>query len=356
MTGLMLDGANFSQFAMLYLDESGRFIDVGDPDRDEARPVEADELNRFLKREIALPNGVTDVFVWVHGWQNDELRAVSTAKRMFANLADWFARESARYPRLGTVIPGFVAVHWPSSSLPTLSGYRKIRDRAKRMTTQGEAEFFLASLLGYLDLGNQRSPARKVLRAKDGVYVHCFGHSFGGRFLASAIKAAATPIARDRTILAAHRETGSAFNVDSLCVLQMAAGHKAFRNEFEALLKGPLCGPIVLTNSTSDKALCSWHSHSEGEPGIGCSGAVEPHLRIGSISLQGIDTPYADTAFSKDITNVNASERRRCDRIPPRDLPSRCWPTVGEFHCLTTVVIVKLLLPVGRAAGPPIEG
>jgi hypothetical protein len=175
MTELTVDGAGFSNFAMLYLDETGRFIDIGDPDRDEARLVEADELERFLKREIALPKAVTDVFVWVHGWQNDELRAVSTAKRMFANLADWFARESARYPRLGTVVPGFVAVHWPSSSLPTLSGYKKIRDRARRMTTQGEAEFFLASLLGYLDMSNQRSPRRKVLRAKDGFYVHCLG-------------------------------------------------------------------------------------------------------------------------------------------------------------------------------------
>src|SRR5262249_14209959 len=125
MTNLTLDGANFSKFVMLYLDETGRFIDVGDPDRDEARLVQADELERFLKRTIALPKGVTDVFVWVHGWQNDELRAGSTAKRMFANLADWFAREPARYPRLGTVVPGFVAVHWPSSSLPTLSGYKK---------------------------------------------------------------------------------------------------------------------------------------------------------------------------------------------------------------------------------------
>jgi hypothetical protein len=246
--------------------------------------------------------------VWVHGWQNDELRALSTAKRMFANLADWFARERVRYPRLGTVEPGFVAVHWPSSSLATLSGYKKIRDRAKYMTTQGEAEFFLASLLGYLDLGNDRSPERKVLQAKDGFYLHCLGHSFGGRFLAAAIKAAATPVAKERKILAAHRATGLAFNVDSLCVLQMAAGCRAFGSEFGGLLKGPMCGPIVLTNSTSDKALCTWHSLSEGEPGIGCRGAVEPHDRIASINLRAVDTPYSDADFSKDITNVNGSQ------------------------------------------------
>ena len=57
MTDLTLDGASFSKFAMLYLDETGRFIDVGDPDRDEARPVEADGAGevsearyRFAKR------------------------------------------------------------------------------------------------------------------------------------------------------------------------------------------------------------------------------------------------------------------------------------------------------------------
>ena len=48
MTALKLDGINFSTFTMLYLDEKGRFIDVGDPDRDEARPVEADDLGLLV--------------------------------------------------------------------------------------------------------------------------------------------------------------------------------------------------------------------------------------------------------------------------------------------------------------------
>jgi hypothetical protein len=30
---------------------------------------------------------------------------------MFANLADWFARRATLYPKLGTVVPGFIAVH-----------------------------------------------------------------------------------------------------------------------------------------------------------------------------------------------------------------------------------------------------
>ena len=65
-----------------------------------------------------------------------------------------------------------------------------IRNRAKQMTTRGHAASFLASLLGYLDADNKREfdANRKVLVAKDGFYLHCLGHSFGGRFLTAAIK------------------------------------------------------------------------------------------------------------------------------------------------------------------------
>lgn len=310
MTALTITGEDFTNFFMLYLDVSGRFLDPDHESDGEPRIVEAAELPVFLKNSIELPKGVTDVFVWLHGWQNDETRALATAKRLFANLTDWFAREHSRYPKLGTVKPAFVAVHWPSTSLPTRSGYVKIRNRAKAMTTQGEAEFFLASLLGYLDEGNQRAPERRqVLLAKAGFYVHCLGHSFGGRFLAAAIQAAATPSAQTRKVLAAvRRETPFAFNADSLCVLQMAAGRSSFQTDFAALLQGPLCGPIVLTNSTHDKALCDWHRVSELELGIGCQGALEPHDRIKSIAMRPVEQPYADDDFIKDITNVNASK------------------------------------------------
>jgi hypothetical protein len=308
MTALTCSGADFTCFSMLYLDRQGRFLDPESGDEEGPRQVQSDELPGFLRRSINRPNGVTDFFVWVHGWQNDELRAVSTAKRLFANLDDWFKRERTRYPKLAPLIPGYVAVHWPSTSMPGPFGYQKIRNRAKTMTTQGEAEFFLASLLGYLDEGNKRGHNRKVLRAKDGLYVHCLGHSFGGRFLTAAIRAGATPTERSRKLLAAHRETSFKFNVDSLCVLQMAAGAEAFGSEFSSLLgTGPLAGPIVLTHSTSDMALCIWHKVSEREVGIGCKGAISPADRIGSITLHPIDTPYSEADFSHDITNVDAS-------------------------------------------------
>ena len=307
MTRWTAEETDFTRFTMLYLNESGHFLD---PDtQDEPRPVGFDELPGFFKRRIKLPPGVTDVFVWVHGWQNDELRAISTAKRLFAALDTWFKREAARYPKLESVVPSFVAVHWPSNSTPGPAGYRKIRNRARSMTTAGVAECFLASLLGYLDESNHRPTNRKVLKAKGGFYIHCLAHSFGGRFIAAAIQAAAEPSAQKRVLAAAHRTTRFEFNVDSLCVLQMAAGATSFGKEFSSLLDtGPLVGPIVLTHSESDRALCLWHALSEGgEVGIGCAGAQSPPDRIGSILMQSIEQPYSNSAFSKDLTNVDAS-------------------------------------------------
>jgi hypothetical protein len=310
MSSLTETGENFARFSMLFLDEAGRFIDPEGEQGDEPRPVGVDELPAFFKRSIPLGEGITDVFVWVHGWQNDELRAITTARRLFANMDIWFRDEAARYPHLDKVTPAYVAVHWPSTSTPGLLGYKKIRNRAKQMTTKGEAEFFLASLLGYLDQENERDLNRKVLRARHGYYVHCLGHSFGGRFLTAAIKEAAEPSEGSRRILAAaHRETGFEFNVDSMCVFQMAAGAQSFEHEFSALLgSSPLCGPIVLTHSTADLALCMWHRFGELEAGIGCGGATAPRDKIGWITLKTIDSSYGETEFSKDITNVNASQ------------------------------------------------
>lgn len=307
MSTLKLSGEGFSNFAMLYLDESGRFIDS--TREGDISTVAASDLPEFFRAGLSgrLKPNTTDVFIWVHGWQNDEIRAITSARRLFANLEDWFISESAKYPDIEKMVPAFVAVHWPSTSMPGLGGYKKIRDRAKTMTTQGEAEFFLASLLGYLDAENERTD-RKVLRSKGGHYIHCLGHSFGGRFLTAAIKAAAKPEARVRKLLAAQRKTGFPFNVDTLCVLQMAAGSDAFGSEFSELLNdSPMCGPIVLTHSSSDRALCTWHVASEFEAGIGCRGAMQPSNRIGAVTLKDTSTGYTAADFAKDITNVDAS-------------------------------------------------
>lgn len=306
----ILTGDDFTAFSVIKLNELGQFMDGLAA---EARPVPSQRqvLAQFLKGKISLPPGTTDVFVWVHGWQTGTDRAVANAQRLFANLASWLSHEQARYPRLAGCVPAFVAILWPSVSTPGLVGYRQIRDRATAMTTAGHAASFLASLLGYLDANNVREPNRKLLRAKGGFYVHCLGHSFGGRFLTAAIQAAAAPTDPPRRLLsAAHRDTQFAFTVDSLCVLQMAAPATAFGEEFLALLdRSPLSGPIVLTHSAYDRALCFWHGASEFEAGIGCRGALTPAQRIGAIALKSPAMPYSDQDFAADITNVDASAR-----------------------------------------------
>ena len=219
--------------------------------------------------------------------------------------------------------------------MPTPGGYTKIRNRAKAMTTGGQAEFFLASLLGYLDKDNDRGDDRKVLVAKGGYYLHCLGHSFGGRFLAAAIQYAAKPEAQKRKVLAAaHRETGFDYNVNSLCVMQMAAGRTAFANDFNSLLKGPLCGPVVLTFSDSDNALCRFHPAIEGEQGIGCHGATEPHDRIGSVRLRPVSESYGPDDFARtSLMSMPASIRRRpVDRGRPSEFGT------GTMHLIVSLV------------------
>lgn len=88
----------------------------------------------------------------------------------------------------------------------------------------------------------------------------------------------------------------------------MAAGAEAFGSEFSTLLdESPLCGPVVLTHSTSDRALCTWHVASESEAGIGCYGATRPEGRIARVVLKDIDESYSQSDFGSDITNVDAS-------------------------------------------------
>jgi hypothetical protein len=68
----------------------------------------------------------------------------------------------------------------------------------------------------------------------------------------------------------------------------------------------PLSGPIVLTHSIHDRALCAWHRVIEREPGIGCRGvrAGEPHRYV---TLKPIELPYSGDDFANDVANVDAS-------------------------------------------------
>jgi len=124
------------------MDQEGRFLD------DQCQPLPPGSLRDYFKQMIVLPDGVTDVFVWVHGWQNEKRAAVAAARRMFQNIEKRWASKQDRYPRLSGFTPAFVSLHWPSTSSYLPWGYSRIRNRAAALTEQGEAEFFLSSLLG----------------------------------------------------------------------------------------------------------------------------------------------------------------------------------------------------------------
>jgi hypothetical protein len=354
----------FDDFSFLCLDGNGRFLDLPKGARSLAagRLVPPEELPEFLSRKIYLREGVTDVFVWVHGWRNKLDAAIATARRLFGNLDAAIQQSAERYPKAAPIVPAFVAVHWPSRSPPTLKGYCTIRDLAAKMTTDGDAEFFLASLLGYLDNKNKRTKAGRVLRARSGHYIHCLGHSFGCRFLTAAIRASADPQARTlslvRTLSASKQRTlsvGSAtrtlgpskrrsaarsakrtlserserlfeFTVDSVCFLQMAAPATGFSDELSLLVdESPLRGPLALTHTKFDRGTCFWHQGAEGETGIGCQGALQPAQWIGNIVLRPPTQPYPPADFKTLLVNVDANAVYCHTGLRPEGAHSDFW-------------------------------
>ncbi len=337
----MPEGDNFKGMSLLYMNEEGQFINPGSDMKkfSDAQTVPPEQLPVYLKKRIVLPKGVTDVFVWVHGWRNDVERAIASARKLFNGIVEVQRAKAASYANLSNFVPGFVAVHWPSMSLPTMRGYRRIRDRAAAMTESGYAEFFLASLLGYLEGKNERGASSKVLRAKGGFYVHCLGHSFGGRFLTAAIRAAANPqspktlslmksagASARKTLSAAAGANGFEFTIDSLLVFQMAAPNAGFGSQLASLVnESPLRGPVVLTHSIHDRANCLWHGASEWERGIGCAGAAEPKAEIGRFTLGGLRRKYTAKDFNARIVNVDATAAFENAGLKPEGAHSDFW-------------------------------
>lgn len=305
------------------MNESGMYIDRSREDQGQTLEIPPEGLPKYLDKRIWFKNEVTDVFVWVHGWKNDYESAIETAQKFFNGIVHLWKKQAPRYKNIRTFEPGFVAIHWPSMSSSTPGGYSKIRDRAHSLTQGGCAEYVLASLLGYLEKERMTAPRPAdigMLKAGAGYYVHCIGHSFGGRFLGQAITAAAEPSYETLSLLGqttgAHDtlsllESGEGFDftVDSLLVFQMAAPNEIFRDRFNVLLqKAPLSGPICLTFSNIDRANCFFHEQIEGRKAIGCTGAIAPSGKIKGITLNEVNTDYVESEFfSQPIVNVDAS-------------------------------------------------
>lgn len=299
-------------FQVLELGADGRFIDT----RGDRAPVSWPKLALFLDRAIVIPADVTDIFVWVHGWRNDKLaHATGLADQVFRRAEQLYRAHPDRYPKLPAFAPMYVLVSWPSSSGPTYSGYARIRERAHELTERGHASRVLAFLLGYL---NQRrgGPARtQTLQIPGGQYLHCVGHSFGGRFLAQAVMDAANPDTALLPLLPA--QSRYPFTVDNFLIFQLAAPPDIFAGRLRMLLEdAPLQGPVCLTFSKHDQATGIMHALAEGQAGIGCVGARSPAQLIRTTALRPSDEPYLVADLSSPIVNVDATWRFRRGRPP----------------------------------------
>ncbi|MFE7896680.1 hypothetical protein ACFU3E_03880 [Streptomyces sp. NPDC057424] len=275
--------------------------------------VPANRVAEHLARMVAVPRWATDIHVYVHGWQTAPSSATRTAMRLLRQSLDLYEGAPDRYPGLKAGYrPWCVVVRWPSSSLPTLRGYRRIRDRAHAMSAEGtgHAPYVLGHLLGYLDTERADPTAPAVLANQNGQYLHLVGHSFGGRFLCEAMQRAAErpPVLGWST----PHDPRRPFTVDSALIFQMAAPRDAFVRHFGTLFPrdghpgAPLRGPLVLTHSRWDRATGFWHLRAEKAPGIGHSGAGAAPVPQFTTTLLPTYQVYEQTALDHRVVNVGA--------------------------------------------------
>ncbi|MEV6393681.1 hypothetical protein AB0M39_02685 [Streptomyces sp. NPDC051907] len=304
------------------LDEKGRLLVPGT-----ATPVPTARLGEHLARHLAVPARASDIYVYVHGWQTAPGTAAKTAAALVQQARTLYESHPERYAPLAAAGQGYrpwcVAVRWPSSSLPTLAGYRRIRDRAHAMSSPGtgHAPYVLGHLLGYLDAhrADPRSPA--VLANRNGQYLHLVGHSFGGRFLCEAVQRSAERPAGPQVLgWSTKADPRRPFTADSALIFQMAAPRDAFDRLFPTLFPGgdrpgaPLSGPLVLTHSRWDRATGFWHLRAEGAPGIGHAGASVAPVPQFTTRIRPVQTPYEPAELDHRIVNVDASGLYRGSR------------------------------------------
>lgn len=271
------------------------------------RPVPAHRLPTHFAERLSPPAWATDLLVYVHGWQTSPDSALTTFRRLLELAAAQYERRTALYRGLRPWRPWSVLIRWPSRSLPSLGGYRRIRDRAHAMGTRGHAAQVIGRLLGYLDAHRADPAAPPVLANRDGQYLHLIGHSFGCRLLCEAVQWAAgeepltlgwsTPQPPDRP-----------FTVDSMLLLQMAAPRDAFATTFPALAGAPLRGPVVATYSQRDRATGFWHLRAERRVGIGHAGIGTAPAPVSAIRMLPPGEPYPLTALDHRFVSVDASD------------------------------------------------
>ncbi|MFD8493357.1 alpha/beta hydrolase [Amycolatopsis sp. NPDC059657] len=319
---------------ILDLDERGDLLDPGT-----GRPVPAAGVRQVLARWLLVPETATDIVVFTHGWNNTRRTAERSAGRFIDLVESGFHAD--RYPELAHWSAYYVVVRWPSMSNPFLTGYRRIRDRAHAMTTEGRAADVLAQLLGYLNTERRLPGSPPALRNAAGQYLHCVGHSFGGRFLAEAIQVAA-----DRRPPVLGWNLGDPrypYTVDTLLVFQMAAAPDVFACRFERILhNAPINGPVVLTHSRADRATGLWHRLAEGTAGIGHVGASAPSQYVAWTALREITAAYERGELDQRIVNIDASHRYRRGRWwNPAGAHSDIWYPESAHLVLTLAGLAR---------------
>ncbi|MFI7408851.1 hypothetical protein ACIBU0_09320 [Streptomyces sp. NPDC049627] len=271
------------------------------------RPVPAPRLPTHFAERLSPPAWATDLLVYVHGWQTAPDSALATVRRLLDLTATQYERQSALYPGLRPWRPWTVLIRWPSRSLPSLGGYRRIRDRAHAMSRDGHASRVIGRLLGYLDARRSDPAAPPVLANRAGQYLHLLGHSFGCRLLCEAVQWAADeePLTLGWSTPKPH---GRPFTVDSMLLLQMAAPRDAFAATFTALAEAPLRGPVVATYSQRDRATGFWHLRAERRAGIGYAGIGTAPAPVSAIRMRPPGEPYPLTVLDHRFVSVDASD------------------------------------------------
>ncbi|MFJ2745043.1 hypothetical protein ACIO3O_35910 [Streptomyces sp. NPDC087440] len=267
------------------------------------RPVPYPALPDFFAERLTPPPGTTDLFVYVHGWQTSPESAVQAALDLLGLLRKQYEARRELYGRLDPFEPWVLLVRWPSASSPGLRGYRRIRDRAHRMS-HGDGKRILGRLLGYLDAG-RGDPRGAVLGTREGRFLHLVGHSFGCRVLCEAVQWAA-----EETTLgwsARPVDPRRPFTVDSVLLLQMAAPRDAFETTFTALENAPVRGPVVATYARRDWATGMWHRVAEKRAGIGNQGIGPAPRPVRGIRMRGAVEAYDRDLLDHWFVSVDAS-------------------------------------------------
>ncbi|MGW5736271.1 MULTISPECIES: hypothetical protein [Streptomyces] len=270
------------------------------------RPVPTGRLLDHFAEELTPPSWATDVLVYAHGWQTSPESALTTARRLLDLATHQYEHSPQLYPALRRWRPWTVLIRWPSRSLPSLGGYRRIRDRAHAMSTQGHAARVIGRLLGYLDANRSDPAAPALLTNRDGQYLHMVGHSFGCRLLCEAVQWAADEL--PTLGWSTPQPPGRPFTIDSMLLLQMAAPRDAFETTFTALGKAPLRGPVATTYSQHDRATGFWHLRAEKRAGIGHSGVGTAPSPVSSIRLRSIGDAYPINDLDHRFVTIDASE------------------------------------------------